>query len=322
MFDRLKQALRGGSTDAGESQHAVITELGAGDDPVEFTDKEGNQVLLSRETYGESLSAKLREAGSDPDAVYEVATAAIADELDAESLEAATKLAELEPDSERSAAALALAQQRNGQLEAAQHTLEGYIARHGPTGVILTNLAKVQGDRGDAAAERSTLRDAVRLDPNQENGFDWWLAKIREEEGEAAAERELRDLAALPGSWRAQLHLASSCLERGELDEALRLYDDMLARAPESGEALAYMVSELAGAGHADAAIARAAPRYRPERHGYPAGHNLLQAYVDTGDWQRGESLLAQLRRLDDAPRDLLDGFEARLTELKRQEKG
>ena len=114
-------------------------------------------------------------------------------------------------------------------LNEAQRLFEAFLAEHGEDGVVLTNLAKIYYRRGEHARAESILWHALEVDPNQENGLNWYLAMQRERGGEAAALAALKRIADLPRSWRARLWLAREALERKDLAAAETFYTEALA---------------------------------------------------------------------------------------------
>ena len=78
---------------------------------------------------------------------------------------------------------------------------------------MLTNVAKVQERRGAKREARATLRRALELDPNQDNGLLWWASDAREAGGDSEYVAALEAIAVLPGAWRPQLWLAREKLK-------------------------------------------------------------------------------------------------------------
>jgi len=110
---------------------------------------------------------------------------------------------------------------------------------------VLTNLAKVQASRKDEARADQTLWKALETDPNMDNALLWYVARQQEKEGNDAEVAAFRRVSALPGSWRAQLWLARSALEAGDLREAMAFYEAALGRVPRP--APADFVMQLSG---------------------------------------------------------------------------
>lgn len=100
-----------------------------------------------------------------------------------------------------------------GQVAESENTLRQFIARHGETGTVLTNLVKVFAERGEQELVADSLWRALQLDPNLDNAVSWYEAIHREKQGEAAGHDALRRCAPLPGAWRARLWIARNALE-------------------------------------------------------------------------------------------------------------
>ncbi len=99
----------------------------------------------------------------------------------------------------------------------------------GSSWVRLTVDATMPEGRAD-----DTMWRALELELNLDNGLAWYLATRQERGGEVGRMEALRRVAALPGSWRAQLWLGRAALEAGDLEGAVTLYRQILARMGEA----------------------------------------------------------------------------------------
>ncbi|PWF42256.1 hypothetical protein C7C56_023005 [Massilia glaciei] len=209
---------------------------------------------------------------------------------------------------------------KNGQLDAAEAALRAGMAKVGETTALLTNLAKVFGERGDEARAEATLWQAVRADPNFENGLLWWLAIERDRGGEDGYLRALRTVAALPGSWRAQLWLARHHLEHNDVEAARALYADVLAGGLFDGGALMMLSGDLGNNGQIALILELIGRVYDEHKHDPMAGLNLLQACQELGKVDEGEALLGRMYALDFVPiKQQLDQFAHAFMEMRKQ---
>jgi tetratricopeptide (TPR) repeat protein len=272
---------------------------GAPGDPITVYDVHGRPLRVDRETWRrEILPGTLKAAWNDPDQLYDaIVEGALRDEL-FDDVEAASKrLLDIDPDVGRGHAVRGIVLQRTGRLGEAERVLRAALA-HERSGAVLTNLAKVQAQRGDEDAAQATLDEAVALDPNQDNGLQWWALRIRERRGDEAMRAALRDAAARPGAWRPQLLLGFDALQSGDHDEAIGWLTDALDRSGDDEQALLEVSGRLGEAGRVDDLFALIAPRYTLLRHGPIVGLNLLRAYAAVGNHVGGRELLHELMAL------------------------
>jgi tetratricopeptide (TPR) repeat protein len=137
---------------------------------------------------------------------------------------------------------------------------------------------------------------ALGLDPNEESSLHWLITLANARGGQAAMLAAYTRAAALPGSWRAQLWLARHALERGDLAEATRLYEEALGRAsPVPADLLMQMSGDLGNRGQAQLLVQLTQPRFNLLEHGLLVGNNLLRAYIELGMLADARRLLEQL---------------------------
>lgn len=253
---------------------------------IQVYDEYGRQVWIDRQQWVDNvLPGNLESARNDPNQLAGLLIGAFQDGFAAEVVPYAEHLQRIDPDATRGATLLGIACLQTGQLDRAQAVLEDFLERHGEVGVVLTNLAKVHSQRGDDAKAEAILWHALEVDPNQDNGLDWYAAIHQERGGEAAALDAYRRVAALPGSWRARLALAGAALESGDLPAACNEYREVLARAgePVPADALMQMSGELGQHGHLVELLELTRPHFDPEVHGLQLGNNLIKAHLNVG---------------------------------------
>lgn len=281
---------------------AAVTAPAAGDpskDPnlVRVFDDYGRECFVTKEQWRDMLVKGLEKDKGDPERLYNGLVTALRDGYFEEVLPAARHLADLEPDSSRSAMILGIIYLHIKQLEQARNTLEVFITRNGDNGVVLTNLAKVYSAQGHDEQARATLWHALEVDPNQDNGLNWYVAIAREAGGDAKALAAYQQVAALPGSWRARLGLARAALNCGDKVEAVRLYEEALtiAAQPLPADMLMQISGDLGNAGSLAELVALVEPRFDCAVHGLLVGNNLIKAHFDLGQLDAARRILEQL---------------------------
>jgi tetratricopeptide (TPR) repeat protein len=305
MFRRLLAAFR--------SRHHVAPPAPATDDAIPAYDEHGRQIMMPRAEWRDNvLHPQLKQHWDAPDALYATILAALSDGFAPELMTAAARLVEIDGLPERSHVTHGIVLLESGRPDEAEAVLQAGIRAVGETAPLLTHLAKVHHDRGDAGAASDLLRRAVRLDPNFEHALHGWLAVERERADEAGFLAALREACGLPRSWRARLLLARHHLAAGDLPAAREQYTTVLAEADVDGAALMTMSADLGQYGHTGLIVTLVGPVYEPAKHGPQAGFNLLRACLETERVAEGEALLARLRPLAPAP------FTRHLDEFQR----
>src|SRR5438067_13046941 len=192
-------------------------------------DPYGRAVSLTRDEYrARVLPGAVRKNWDNPPGLYGAIVQGLRDDFAAELLEASERLVEIDPDPERATTARGIVLMKTGDLDGAEEVLRRYHGQHDPSGVILTNLAKVAAERGDHERAHDLLAEALQIDPNLENGLLWWAALAREQGGEEAYLEALEIIVEVQGSWRPQLWLARYRLDQGDLTGALQPYNVVL----------------------------------------------------------------------------------------------
>lgn len=261
-------------------------------------DAYGRELFLSRQQWRELvLPAHLAKVRDEPAALAAAILQALRYGFAADVVEVAGHLARTDANAERGAVVHAVVQRETGCLAEAERVLGDFVATHGPTGAVMTNLAKVQFARGQVEAGRDTLWRGLELDPNQDEGVGWYLSLHEEQGGEPAVREALQRLAALPGAWRARLWQAQTALHRRELDAALALYREAidLAPRPVPADLLMQMGGDLGNAAHLPELLTLVVPHFDLELHGLQVAGNLIKAQLDLGRLDEARALLDRL---------------------------
>lgn len=263
-------------------------------------DKFGRQYEITREAWrAEVLPDQLAEAHNDADELYSIVAAALADEFFEDVLPATARLMEIDPNRERCHVARGIALLKSGDVDGAERILTEYLEESGPSGIVMTNLAKVQAERGLDIQAEATLWLALTHDPNQDNGLLWYASLQQDKNGTEGLWDAMARAAALPGSWRPQLWLARHALEQKDLPGAKAHYAHVLKLAVDEPEVLMMISGDLGNNGYVAALLEIVRPVYDPHRHDPRAGVNLLQAYLQTEKVSQGEELLHELFALN-----------------------
>jgi tetratricopeptide (TPR) repeat protein len=263
-------------------------------------DKYGREVLIAAEQWRqEVLPGRLQQVWDDPQALYQTILVAVQDGFQKDVLDASRHLIALDPNTEGIVCLHGIVLLRNERNEEAEKLYWDYLAAHPKSAYVRTNLAKAVAERGDAAGAEALLWQALEIDPNQDNGLLWWGAIHKERGGDPGFLDAMQRVAAVPGSWRAELWLARNALEQKDLESALGYYKIVLERAPDNPDALMMISGDLGNNGYIDQIVHVLGPIYMPQRHGPFAGFNLLQAYLATKDLAGARRLLHELFELN-----------------------
>lgn len=282
-------------------------------------DSYGREIKIALGEWREQvLQPNLERHWDNSDELYNQIIAAMNDGLFGDIEPASARLLQIDANIERSHTVRGIVLMKVGRVDEAGKVIEDGMAKTGRTGTLLTNLAKVISAQGQKEHSEQVLREAVRADPNMENGLMWLLAIENERGGKAAYLQALQAAAALPGSWRPQLWLARHHLENAEVERALALYRKILVDGIYAADALMMISGDLGKNGHEAIIIDLLLPVYDVHRHSPQAGFNLLEAMIRQKRVLEGEGLLSRLYALGLAPyKQHLDHYAERLQAVR-----
>lgn len=265
-------------------------------------DADGREIRVTREQWRDNvLPGAIQQDWHDADRLAGLIIQSLNDGFIDEMARPAERLVELDGNAERAVVLQAIVYMKQGRLDDSERVLQAFCAQHGETGIVLTNLAKVHAERDDEARALDTLWRALQLDPNQDNGLGWFEAIHRDVGGDTAGIAAMRKIAALPGSWRAQLWLARGELGSHNYAGAIALYREALSRAgqPAPADLLMQMSGDLGNAGRIADILELAGPRFHVQAHGLQVGSNLVKANLHMGRLDDAQRILDALRALN-----------------------
>jgi tetratricopeptide (TPR) repeat protein len=268
---------------------------------IQVFDQHGRELLIEKETWRtEVLPTNIQSNWNSPDDLYKVIILALRDGFLADVGEAAQHLYEIDSDRLRATIVWGIVLTQQNLLDEAEALFNNYTKQYGENGILLTNLAKVFAERGDTAKAETTLWHALELDPNQDNGLDWYYQMHEERGGDDAGVAAWRRVARLPGSWRAQLRLARRALTAHNWNEALSFYRACLSVVadPVPTDMLAQISGDLGNAGLLTDLLLLSESRFDPAVHGLEAGNNLIKANLELGRIDEAKRILDQLNAL------------------------
>lgn len=265
---------------------------------IKFFDENGNEMYVTKKVYKEKvLPEQFKTNWNNPDELYSVIIMSLRDGFIKEVLSPSKRLFQIDTNQERSYTLRAIVLLKNGFINKSKKILEEYCKKYGPTGVILTNLAKVYAEKDKQDKCIEILWKALKLDPNQDNGLMWWAAMHRDKGGKEEYIFALKEASNIKGSWRAQLYLAKEYFEDNE-EKSLKIYDEVLKNDDLPSEALMEISGELGKNGFHKQIHELIVPRYKVYEDNPLIGLNILQSYLETNKKNEGIKLLNQLKSL------------------------
>jgi tetratricopeptide (TPR) repeat protein len=268
---------------------------------IQVFDGFGRELFITKEQWRINvLPGSIKTNWNNADQLYGIIVGSLKDGFFSDLLGAAEHLYRTDPVRSRGACTYGIVLTKNNRLNEAEDVYRSYLQKHGDDGYVLTNLAKVFAARNQSERTEATLWHALEVDPNQSNALDWYTAIYRERSEEKAGVEALHRIAALSGSWRAQLWLARTALDAHDLEQALGYYRESLSRVGDKipADFLVQMGGDLGKHGYLRELLQLTEPRFVPELHGLQVGNNLIKAHLDLGEIEPARKLLDELYAL------------------------
>ena len=261
----------------------------------------GREMFITKQAWRDGvLLGNLKKVWNRPDELYNMIISALNDGFRSDVVDATRHLYKIDSNRVRATCVWGIILMEENRLDEAEKVLRHHLEKYGEQGVVLTNLAKVYSKRKKEAKSLEILWRGLQVDPNQDNGVAWYEVIHREHDGEEAGLEALRRIAALPGSWRAQLWLARAALKARQLDSALNFYHESLARCgnPVPHDLLMQMSGDLGQYGYLPELLKLTEPHFEILIHGIQVGNNLIKAHLDLGQIDPARKILDQLYAL------------------------
>jgi tetratricopeptide (TPR) repeat protein len=304
-----------------KSKSEPVVEADGAGGMIEVYDQQGNKILIERSEYRRRvLPGTFKDAWDKVDDLYGAIVMALNDGFVAETVAPAERLYEIDPIGERSTTILGIVLMKNNELRRAEQVLSDYLKER-DSGVVATNLAKVLDKQGRTQESRTTLRRALSIDPNQDNGLEWFAELAREEGGDEAFLAAMRDIATEPGSWRARLWIARDFLEQGDAPSAIQIYKHVLSSADVAEDGIMMISGDLGSKGYIEEIIDLFLPVFHVHTHGIQAGLNLVQACIESHRKPDGLRICDELLSLNRYDlNQIIDDRRAQLTAMRDKE--
>lgn len=283
------------------SQSKTVEEMRADPNLIQIYDEYGREMFIDKETWRKDvLPGTITENWNKPDELYGVIVGALNDGFYQDVIKAAKHLYQIDPIPVRGYCILGIVMMKNGKLDEAENILNSYTEKFGEEGVVVTNIAKVQAERGQPDIAEKTLWHALELDPNQDNAVEWWSAIHHERSGKEGYVAALEKVAELNGSWRAQLWLARVALENQDYKMAREFHNVVISTLQTlPSEVMMQISGDLGNAGRISDIVELFGKRFDPEQHGLMVGNNLIKAYIELNDLNNARQVIAKLYELN-----------------------
>ena len=263
-------------------------------------DQNGRRIQITMDEWREKvLPIALKNHWDNANLLYNDILKAIQNNFISDVEEAAIHLKEIDTIKERGYNTLAILYLKNKEFNKANELLLEYLANNPKTGTILTNLAKSYYGKDEKEKAMEILWEGVTINPNQNNGLPWYASICKDRDGIDGYIDALRRASEIKGSWLPQFLLARHELNEKNIESAKEFLKIALSQGHVTQEALLVISGELGAKGYSKELIELVEPVYDFNKNDIRVGLNLLQAYLQNKEIEKGENLLNKLMMLE-----------------------
>lgn len=263
-------------------------------------DQNGRRIQITMDEWREKvLPIALKNHWDNANLLYNDILKAIQNNFISDVEEAAIHLKEIDTIKERGYNTLAILYLKNKEFNKANELLLEYIANNPKTGTILTNLAKSYYGKDEKEKAMEILWEGLTINPNQNNGLPWYASICKDRDGIDGYIDALRRASEIKGSWLPQFLLARHELNEKNIESAKEFLKIALSQGHVTQEALLVISGELGAKGYSKELIELVEPVYDFNKNDIRVGLNLLQAYLQNKEIEKGENLLNKLMMLE-----------------------
>ena len=263
-------------------------------------DQNGRRIQITMDEWREKvLPIALKNHWDNANLLYNDILKAIQNNFISDVEEAAIHLKEIDTIKERGYNTLAILYLKNKEFNKANELLLEYLANNPKTGTILTNLAKSYYGKDEKEKAMEILWEGLTINPNQNNGLPWYASICKDRDGIDGYIDALRRASEIKGSWLPQFLLARHELNEKNIESAKEFLKIALSQGHVTQEALLVISGELGAKGYSKELIELVEPVYDFNKNDIRVGLNLLQAYLQNKEIEKGENLLNKLMMLE-----------------------
>ena len=263
-------------------------------------DQKGRRIQITMDEWREKvLPIALKNHWDNANLLYNDILKAIQNNFISDVEEAAIHLKEIDTIKERGYNTLAILYLKNKEFNKANELLLEYLANNPKTGTILTNLAKSYYGKDEKEKAMEILWEGLTINPNQNNGLPWYASICKDRDGIDGYIDALRRASEIKGSWLPQFLLARHELNEKNIESAKEFLKIALSQGHVTQETLLVISGELGAKGYSKELIELVEPVYDFNKNDIRVGLNLLQAYLQNKEIEKGENLLNKLMMLE-----------------------
>ena len=263
-------------------------------------DQNGRRIQITMDEWREKvLPIALKNHWDNANLLYNDILKAIQNNFISDVEEAAIHLKEIDTIKVRGYNTLAILYLKNKEFNKANELLLEYLANNPKTGTILTNLAKSYYGKDEKEKAMEILWEGLTINPNQNNGLPWYASICKDRDGIDGYIDALRRASEIKGSWLPQFLLARHELNEKNIESAKEFLKIALSQGHVAQETLLVISGELGAKGYSKELIELVEPVYDFNKNDIRVGLNLLQAYLQNKEIEKGENLLNKLMMLE-----------------------